>query len=151
MQLCLVEGRKPCSACQEDIELKRMIEGLQEKRRILRTQMNAIHDPFNFKFPPEIASLIFSLSMGDEDYEPHQSTLRKLPTPFILGSVNQRWRQLARSTPPALDNALIYSRETDKDSSTSGHKRLVTAIRQPTTVHLDFLLQPGTTHLARNM
>ena len=61
--------------------------------------MNAIHDPFNFKFPPEIASLIFSLSMGDEDYEPDRSKLRKLPTQFLLGSVSRRWRQVARSTP----------------------------------------------------
>ena len=99
MQPCLVGGRKPCSMCQEDMELERMIKELQDKCRILRGRMNAIHDPFNFKFPPEIGSLIFSLSIGKEDYKPHISTLCKLPTPFILGSVNQRWHQLARSTP----------------------------------------------------
>jgi hypothetical protein len=81
------------------MELERKIQELQNKRRILRTRMNASHDPFNFKFPPEIASLIFSLSMRKGDYEPNFPTLRKLPTPFLLGSVSQRWRQLARSTP----------------------------------------------------
>jgi hypothetical protein len=81
------------------MELERSIQELQEKRRILRTRMNASHDPFNFKFPPEIASLIFSFSRTKDDYEPGQSTLRKLPTPFLLGSISRSWRQLARSTP----------------------------------------------------
>ena len=81
------------------MELERTIQELQEKRRILRTRMNATHDPFNFKFPPEIASLIFSLSLEKDDYEPGQSALCKLPTPFLLGSVSRSWRQLARSTP----------------------------------------------------
>ena len=99
MRPCLVGGRKPCSACQEDMELERTIQELQEKRRILRTRMNASHDPFNFKFPPEIASLIFSLSLEKDDHDPSQSTLRKLPTPFLLGSISRSWRQLARSTP----------------------------------------------------
>jgi len=96
---CLVGGRKPCLACQEDMELERTIQELQEKRRILRTRMNASHDPFNFKFPPEIASLIFYLSLEKDDYEPGKSTLRKLPTPFLLGSISRSWRQRARSTP----------------------------------------------------
>jgi hypothetical protein len=99
MRPCLVRGREPCLVCQEDMELERTIQELQEKRRILRTRMNASHDPFNFKFPPEIASLIFSLSLEKDDYEPGRSTLRKLPTPFLLGSISRSWRQLARSTP----------------------------------------------------
>ena len=99
VQPCVLGGCEPCLVCQEDMELNQKIQELQDKRRILRTRMNAIHDPFNFKFPPEIASLIFSLSMGDEDYEPDRSTLRKLPTQFLLGSVSRRWRQVARSTP----------------------------------------------------
>ena len=99
MRPCAVEGRKPCLVCQEDIELERTIQELQDKRRILRTRMNASHDPFHFKFPPEITSLIFSLSTRKEDYESDFSTLRKLPTPFLLGSVSRSWRQLARSTP----------------------------------------------------
>jgi len=99
MQPCILGGRKPCSMCQEDIELEGKIQELQDRRRVLRASMNANHDPFNFGFPPEITSHIFSLSMGKEDYEPHYHTLRKLPTQFLLGSVSRWWRQLARSTP----------------------------------------------------
>jgi len=85
--------------CQEDIELEGKIQALQDRRRVLRASMNASHDPFNSGFPPEITSHIFSLSMEYQDYEPHHSTLRKLPTQFLLGSVSRWWRQLARSTP----------------------------------------------------
>jgi len=89
-----------CLICQEDMELERQIQELQDKRRILRMRINPNHDPFDFKFPPEIASLIFSLAMGKEDYEPdEESALCKLPTQFLLGSVNRKWRELARSTP----------------------------------------------------
>ncbi|KIM38128.1 hypothetical protein M413DRAFT_30277 [Hebeloma cylindrosporum] len=81
------------------MQLEGMIQELQEKRRILRSRMNATHDPFNFKLPPEIASLIFSLSLQKEDYEPDKYTLSRLPTAFLLASMCRRWRQLARSTP----------------------------------------------------
>jgi len=96
---CVLVGREPCSVCQEEIELELKIQELQDKRRIIRARINAEHDPFNFRLPPELASLIFSLSMGKEDYEPGHSTLRKLPTQFLLGSVSRWWRQLACSTP----------------------------------------------------
>ena len=106
MQPCLIGGRKPCLVCQEDIELQRTIQELQEKRRILRSQMNAIHDPFVLAFPPEISSQIFLLSMEKWNYKPYDAQtrnldtiLRKLPTPFLLGTVCRGWRQLARATP----------------------------------------------------
>ena len=72
------------------MELEQKILELQDRRRILRTHMNASHDPFHFKFPPEIASLIFYLSMTEQDHEPSVRTLRLLPTPFLLGSVSRR-------------------------------------------------------------
>ena len=83
------------------MELEQKILELQDTPRILRTHMNASHDPFHFKFPPEIASLIFYLSMTEQDHEPSVHTLRLLPTPFLLGSVSRRpgWRQLAHSAP----------------------------------------------------
>jgi len=101
MQPCLVWGRKPCLVCHEDVELERTIEELKEKRRILRSQMNAIHDPFVLALPPEISSRIFVFSMDKWDDEPwnHNMILRTLPTPFLLGTVCRGWRQLARSTP----------------------------------------------------
>ena len=96
---CVLVGREPCSVCQEASELERKIQELQDKRHAIQTRMNANHDPLNSGFPPEITSHIFSLSMGIEDYEPRHSTLRKLPTQFLLGSVSRWWRQLSRSTP----------------------------------------------------
>jgi hypothetical protein len=106
MQPCLVGGRKPCMVCHEDMELERTIQELQEKRRILRGRMNASHDPFVLTFPPEISSHILLLSMGEWDYNPcgprnsvTVALLKKLPTPFLLGTVCRGWRQLARSTP----------------------------------------------------
>ena len=103
-QPCLLGGRKPCLVCQEDMEFEQTIQKLQEKRRILRRRMNAIHDPFVLAFPPEISSQIFLLSMEKWDDQPYNLNirymiLRKLPTPFLLGAVCRGWRQLARSTP----------------------------------------------------
>lgn len=68
-------------------------------------RMNASHDPFVLTFPPEISSYILLLSMEEWDYEPGgpygscDALLKKLPTPFLLGTVCRRWRQLARSSP----------------------------------------------------
>ena len=85
-----------CLACKEDIELE--LE-FQERRRAIRTRMNANHDPFILKLPPEIGSHIFLLAMGNRDiiYIPQRG--KALPTPFLLGAVCRGWRQLARSTP----------------------------------------------------
>ena len=76
------------------MEPKSEVHKRRPRRRNLRTNTN--HDPFILKFPPEIASHIFCLSMTKYDYEPNHFLL---PTPFILGSVSQGWRQLAWSTP----------------------------------------------------
>ena len=96
---CVLRDGGPCLVCKEDMELEKKIQELQDRRRILRTHINASHDPFHSKFPPEIASLIFSLCMRVQEHEPNVHMLRMLPTPFLLGSVSRRWRQLTRSTP----------------------------------------------------
>ena len=97
-----------CPACREDVALERKIQELQERRRELHTKMNAIHDPFILKLPPEIASYIFLLSIGERD-DHHISYGRVyLPTPFLLGAVCSGWRQLARST-PALWTRLVFN------------------------------------------
>jgi hypothetical protein len=70
---------------------------LQDSRGNLQTRTNAKQDPFVLRFPPEIASHIFFLS-NDSDAS-LEDELKKLPTPFILGSVCRGWRLLARSTP----------------------------------------------------
>jgi hypothetical protein len=85
-----------CLACKEgiDIELE-----FQERRRKIRTKMNENHDPFILKLPPEVASYIFLLSMGERDTFYISCRKTGLPTPFLLGAVCSGWRQLARSTP----------------------------------------------------
>jgi len=79
------------------MQLQQKIQELQERRRKLRTKMNANHDPFVLKLPPEVASHIFLLSMGERDAIKVSGD--GLPTPFLLGAVCRGWRQLARSTP----------------------------------------------------
>ena len=63
----MVEGG-PCSACKEREAIREKIEQLEEeiaklkaKHYALGNRMNAIHDPFIHKFPPEIGSYIFRL------------------------------------------------------------------------------------------
>lgn len=70
--------------------------------------MNPNHDPFVLKLPPEVASYIFLLSMGERDTREISSSRDCLPTPFILGAVCSGWRQLARST-PALWTRLAFA------------------------------------------
>ena len=103
----ILEGGR-CLACKEDIELEQKIQDLQERRRELRTEMNANHDPFVLKLPPEIASYIFLLSMEERDTREIPSRGDCLPTPFRLGAVCSGWRQLARST-PALWTMLAFT------------------------------------------
>jgi len=79
--------------------LEQKIQELQERRRELHTKMNASHDPFILKLPPEVASYIFLLSMGEQDTCQIACDEECLPTPFLLGAVCSGWRQLARSTP----------------------------------------------------
>ncbi|KIM35640.1 hypothetical protein M413DRAFT_347359 [Hebeloma cylindrosporum] len=86
---CGIAGGGPCSACKEAMEVEQKIQELQQRHRQLRTKMNANHDPFVLKLPPEIASHIFVLSMDN----------LKTKTPYLFGSVCRGWRQLARSTP----------------------------------------------------
>ena len=95
---CHILGGGPCLACKEDLELEQKNQEIQERRRTVRTQMNANHDPFVLKLPPEVSSHIFLLSMGARDTYVSQRGAG-LPTPFLLGAVCRGWRQLARSTP----------------------------------------------------
>jgi hypothetical protein len=94
---CNILGGGGCLASNEDMQLQQKIQELQGRRRKLRTTMNANHDPFVLKLPPEVASHIFLLSMGERDTR--EVSGDGLPTPFLLGAVCRGWRHLARSTP----------------------------------------------------
>ncbi|KIM35611.1 hypothetical protein M413DRAFT_32372 [Hebeloma cylindrosporum] len=101
LQATLVLSPSPSLAymCKEHMELKLEANRRQTRRLSLRTNTNHGIDSFILKFPPEIASHIFFFSMIKRDYEPDSLSLKKLPTPYILGSVCRGWRHLALSTP----------------------------------------------------
>jgi hypothetical protein len=82
------------SGC-KDMELERNTQEPQDGVGNHQTWLNARTDPFILRFPPEISSHIFFLSMAMDT--PDQ--LYKLPMAFVLGSVCRGWRLLARSTP----------------------------------------------------
>ena len=110
---CNTLGGGGCLACKEDIELEQKMQELQERRRELRTTMNENHDPLILKLPPEVASYIFLLSMGERDTRAIAHWSGGLPTPFLLGAVCSGWRQLARST-PALWTRLVFTLRNSK-------------------------------------
>ena len=99
---CVALDGSPCAACTEDIELKKemneleiRIEKIHIRRRVLRTTMNENHDLFIHKFPPEIASHIFT------QYSSPRVSINKIYKIRLLylGAVCQKWRQLAWATP----------------------------------------------------
>jgi len=109
---CVVSKGGPCSPCKENAAIEHQIKQLEEeiaklkaKQKPLGTAMNAIHDPFIHKFPPEIGSRILHLSLPSLDNGEHQPKAIHRPgsavwaAPLKLGSVCRKWRQLAWATP----------------------------------------------------
>jgi len=103
----MLEGG-PCSACREKEAIQEQIGQLEEeitkmraKQHALASRMNAIHDPFIHKLPPEIGSHIFRLSLPTlDDQAPKPWDEGKQVTQVLrLGAVCQKWRQLAWATP----------------------------------------------------
>ena len=108
----LMEGG-PCRACEESAaiyhqikQLEKEIDKLKEKRRALATTMNANHDPFIHKFPPEIGSHIFHLCLPSLDSQISDLWWRQMAewnVPLRLGAVCRKWRQLAWATSKVAD------------------------------------------------
>jgi hypothetical protein len=104
----MVEGG-PCAACKESTAIYHQIRQLEEeiaelkaKRRMLATTINANHDPFIHKLPPEIGSHIFRLCMPSSHspiWDPWMTQLVGWNRPLKLGAVCRKWRQLAWATP----------------------------------------------------
>ena len=99
---CVALDGSPCAACTEDIELEKemneleiRIEKIHIRRRVLRTTMNENHDLLIHKFPPEIASHIFTQYSSPSVSINKNYKIRLL----YLGAVCQKWRQLAWATP----------------------------------------------------
>ena len=114
---CTVLEGGPCFACEERKVIRDQIEQLEEeifrlkaKHHALGTKMNAIHDPFIHKLPPEIGSHIFRLCFPTLDYEELDlwARRREWVGGLRLGTVCSRWRQLAWITPDLWD--ILYLR-----------------------------------------
>ena len=107
---CVVLGGGPCLACKEMVAIRHQIKQLEEelaklkaKHNTILTTMNAIHDPFIHKLPPEIGSRIFRFCLPlplDFEEIPLWGARDKLkPALLGLGAVCRQWRRLAWTTP----------------------------------------------------
>jgi hypothetical protein len=108
---CAVLKGGPCSACGERADIRSQIKRLEEeiiklkeKHHALRTTMNAIHDPFIHKLPPEIGSQIFCLCMPTLYLTDGGSSQA-----LRLGAVCRKWRELAWATPNLWETLLIMA------------------------------------------
>jgi len=87
------------------IELNSWKKKSKAKQDTFGTTRNAVHDPFTYKFPPEIASRILQLSLptlnnGEHEQNAlHEQWRAEWATPLTLGSVYRQWRQLTWATP----------------------------------------------------
>jgi hypothetical protein len=106
----------PCSVCKEREAIREQIKQLEKeitklkaKHDALGSRMNAIHDPFIDKLPPEIGSHIFRLCLPTLDFEDNH--IWPKATMFLkvlrLGAVCRRWRQLAWATPDLWDTQYV--------------------------------------------
>ena len=86
--------------------LEEYIAKLKAKRRVLATTMNANHDPFIHKFPPEISFHIFRLCtpslrldfpIRNDSWMPPK--IKGWSMPLKLGAVCRKWHQLAWAMP----------------------------------------------------
>ena len=109
---CVVLEGGPCSACRERTMIRQKIKQLEEELAKLKAKhdavtstMNAIHDPFIHKLPPEIGSHIFRLSLPTLSNGEHLEAIlnlyenRSSAEILNLGAVCRKWRQLAWTTP----------------------------------------------------
>jgi len=109
---CVALAGGPCSACRERATIRQKIKQLEEELAKLKAKhdtvtatMNAIHDPFIHKLPPEIGSHIFRLCLpalsNGEHLEATLNLQEDSSSPEILrfGAVCRMWRQLAWTTP----------------------------------------------------
>ena len=105
---CTVLEGGPCSACKERADIRSQIKQLEEEiiklkeeHYALGTTMNAIHDPFIHKLPPEIGSHIFCLCMPTPHLTVIESNYIKeaFPQALRLGAVCRKWREVAWATP----------------------------------------------------
>lgn len=109
LRACTIVEGGACAACIESSAIYRQIRQLEKeiailkaKRRVLATTINAKHDPFIHKLPPEIGSHIFRLCLPRSNphiYDQYLPHMWEWNMPLKLGAVCRKWRQLAWATP----------------------------------------------------
>jgi len=113
---CNVLDGGSCSACKDRATIRQKIEQLEAEIEELKTryhtlapEMNANHDPFIHKLPPEISSHIFRLSLSPpySCLSPSPSLEDRLAARLKLGHVCRMWRQLAWTTPDLWENVYL--------------------------------------------
>jgi len=113
---CVVLEGGPCSPCKEREVIRGQIEQLEEEITKLKAKhhargggMNAIHDPFIHKLPPEIGSHIFCLFLPTLDFEDFDlwNKAATFTRVMRLGAVCRKWRQLAWTTPDLWDTIFL--------------------------------------------
>jgi len=132
---CVVSEGNGCSACVERAAIRDKIKQLEEeiiklkaKYHALGTTMNAIHDPFIHKLPPEIGFHIFHLCLPTLNLEPiFSEPARKAFFRILrLGAVCRKWRQLAWATPNLWEIlSIVTSPERMRTLARSWHHGLV--------------------------
>jgi len=132
--ICIALEGGPCSPCKEIASVRQQIRQLEEELTTLKakydslaTTINTIHDPFIHKFPPEIGSHIFHLSLpasppkitpcsfrpasilSNGAYEKAilESWSDRNSVILGLGAVCRKWRQLAWETPDLWDTLYL--------------------------------------------
>jgi hypothetical protein len=127
----MLEGG-PCSACEEREAIRAQISQLEEeitklkaKHHALGSRVNAIHDPFIHKLPPEIGSHIFRLCLPTLHFEDihlwnHWKEAAAFTRVLRLGAVCQWWRQLAWATPDLWDTLYVRISPSMKRSLAQG-------------------------------
>ena len=120
----MLEGGS-CSACREREVIREQIKQLEgeiaklkAKHHALGSRMNAIHDPFIHKFPPEIGSYIFRLCLPTLYFEDIRlwTEATTYTRALRLGAVCRKWRQLAWTTPDLWDTLYLTIQPSTKRS-----------------------------------
>ena len=113
---CTMLNGGPCSACEEREVIREKIEQLEEeivklkvKHHALGNRMNAIHNPFIHKLPPEIGSYIYRLCFPTLHFEDIRLWTEAMTYTKALrvGAVCRMWRQLAWITPDLWDTLCL--------------------------------------------
>ncbi|PPQ93435.1 hypothetical protein CVT25_004509 [Psilocybe cyanescens] len=115
--------------------MQQMLEFLKASLREflpMPKQINAYHDPFTHKFPPEISSMIFKHTMPDL-WETQQRdqwvSSSQRSAPLTLSAVSQRWRTISQGTPKLwtdvhLNISLLYKIHYSSGSPISEHNQV---------------------------